>query len=100
MAPPERCVGSCRSIATPRRAHGPDRSLWRRSTPGSTGCRTLTESSHGRDLRYREVTDFGSLPMSPVMAGAVAIGLGGVEANPDDEPSWSVRPVSATVLHG
>lgn len=41
---------------------------------------TLTDWSYGRDLRYREVTDFGARPMSPVLAGAMAVGLGGVTA--------------------
>jgi short subunit dehydrogenase-like uncharacterized protein len=39
---------------------------------------TLTDWSYGRELRYREVTDFGSGPLSPVMAGGMAIGLGGL----------------------
>jgi short subunit dehydrogenase-like uncharacterized protein len=39
---------------------------------------TLSDWSYGRDLRYREVTDFGSGPMSPVMAGGMAVGLGGL----------------------
>ena len=41
---------------------------------------TLSGWSYGRDLRYREVTDFGSGPMSPVMAGGMALGLGGLVA--------------------
>jgi short subunit dehydrogenase-like uncharacterized protein len=39
---------------------------------------TLSDWSYGRDLRYREVTDFGSGHMSPVMAGGMAVGLGGL----------------------
>ncbi|GAB3069730.1 trans-acting enoyl reductase family protein [Intrasporangium mesophilum] len=39
---------------------------------------TLSDWSYGRGLRYREVTDFGTGPMSPVMAAGMAIGLGGV----------------------
>ncbi len=38
---------------------------------------TLTDWSYGRDLRYREVVDFGSGPLSPVLAGGMAIGLTG-----------------------
>ncbi|MEO7447242.1 MAG: saccharopine dehydrogenase NADP-binding domain-containing protein [Humibacillus sp.] len=38
----------------------------------------LSDWSYGRDLRYREVTDFGSSPLSPVLAGGMAVGLGGV----------------------
>jgi len=41
---------------------------------------TLSDWSYGRELRYREVTDFGSGPMSPVMAGGMAVGLGGAVA--------------------
>ena len=41
---------------------------------------TLTDWSYGRELRYREVTDFGSGPMSPVHGGGMAVGLGGVVA--------------------
>lgn len=39
---------------------------------------TLSDWSYGRELRYREVTDFGRGPMSPVMAAGMAIGLGGL----------------------
>jgi len=39
---------------------------------------TLSSWSYGRELRYREVTDFGTGPLSPVMAAGMAIGLGGV----------------------
>ncbi|MDV3221538.1 saccharopine dehydrogenase family protein [Intrasporangium sp.] len=38
---------------------------------------TLTDWSYGRDFRYREVVDFGSGPLSPVLAGGMAIGLTG-----------------------
>jgi len=51
---------------------------------------TLTDWSYGRDLRYREVTDFGSGPMSPVMAGGMAIGLGGVVTGLSYAPSRAV----------
>ena len=37
---------------------------------------TLSDWSYGRDFRYREATDFGSGPMSPLLAGGMAIGLG------------------------
>lgn len=37
---------------------------------------TLTDWSYGRSLRYREVSDFGSGPASPILAGGMAIGLG------------------------
>jgi short subunit dehydrogenase-like uncharacterized protein len=39
---------------------------------------TLSDWSYGRELRYREVTDFGSSPVSPLLAGGMALGLGGV----------------------
>lgn len=39
---------------------------------------TLTDWSYGRDFRYREVADFGSSPISPVMAGGMALGMAGV----------------------
>ena len=39
---------------------------------------TLSGWSYGRGFRYREATDFGSGPMSPLLAGGMAIGLGGV----------------------
>ncbi len=41
---------------------------------------TLTEWSYGRDFRYREQTDFGSSPVSPLLAGTMAVGLGGAVA--------------------
>src|SRR3954469_17764940 len=51
---------------------------------------TLTDWSYGRDLRYREVTDFGSGPMSPVLAAGMAVGLGGVVAGLSFAPSRAV----------
>jgi short subunit dehydrogenase-like uncharacterized protein len=39
---------------------------------------TLSDWSYGRAFRYREATDFGSGPMSPLLAGGMAVGLGGV----------------------
>ena len=51
---------------------------------------TLTDWSYGRDLRYREVVDFGSGPMSPVMAGGMAVGLGGVVAGLSWAPTRAV----------
>ena len=41
---------------------------------------TLTDWSYGREFRYREVTDFGSSPLSPLKAVGMAIGLGAVLA--------------------
>ena len=41
---------------------------------------TLTDWSYGREFRYREVTDFGSSPVSPIMAGGMAVGLGATVA--------------------
>ncbi|MDN5794141.1 MAG: saccharopine dehydrogenase NADP-binding domain-containing protein [Intrasporangium sp.] len=41
---------------------------------------TLTDWSYGRDFRYREVVDFGSGPLSPLLAAGMAVGLGGVLA--------------------
>jgi short subunit dehydrogenase-like uncharacterized protein len=38
----------------------------------------LTDWSYGRQFRYREVTDFGSSPVSPIMAMGMALGLGGM----------------------
>jgi short subunit dehydrogenase-like uncharacterized protein len=38
----------------------------------------LTDWSYGRELRYREVTDFGSSAVSPVLAVGMALGLGGM----------------------
>jgi short subunit dehydrogenase-like uncharacterized protein len=37
---------------------------------------TLTDWSYGRTLRYREVVDFGRSPVSPLLAGGMAVGLG------------------------
>ena len=51
---------------------------------------TLTDWSYGRDLRYREATDFRSGPMSPVMAGGMAVGLGGVVAGMAYRPTRAV----------
>ena len=41
---------------------------------------TLTDWSYGREFRYREVTDFGSSPLSALKACGMAIGLGAVLA--------------------
>ncbi|MCU1537836.1 MAG: Saccharopine dehydrogenase L-glutamate-forming [Humibacillus sp.] len=38
----------------------------------------LSDWAYGRDFRYREVTDFGSSLLSPVLAGGTAVGLGAV----------------------
>jgi short subunit dehydrogenase-like uncharacterized protein len=51
---------------------------------------TLTDWSYGRELRYREVTDFGSGPMSPVLAGGMAIGLVGLTTGLAYAPSRAV----------
>lgn len=51
---------------------------------------TLSDWSYGRDLRYREATDFGSGPMSPVLAGGMAVGLGGVVAGMAFRPTRAV----------
>ena len=51
---------------------------------------TLSDWSYGRELRYREVTDFGSGPMSPLMASGMAIGLGGVVAGLSFTPTRAV----------
>jgi short subunit dehydrogenase-like uncharacterized protein len=51
---------------------------------------TLTDWSYGRDLRYREVTDFGSGPMSPVIACGMAIGLGGLSVGLAYRPTRAV----------
>ncbi|WP_374968881.1 saccharopine dehydrogenase family protein [Terrabacter sp. BE26] len=50
----------------------------------------LSEWSYGRGLRYREVTDFGSGPMSPVMAGGMAVGLGGAVAGLSFSPTRAI----------
>ncbi|WP_347350189.1 saccharopine dehydrogenase NADP-binding domain-containing protein [Intrasporangium sp.] len=48
---------------------------------------TLTDWSYGRDLRYREVVDFGSGPAAPLLATGLAVGLGvalaGLSHGPD-----------------
>src|SRR6478672_3085168 len=54
---------------------------------------TLTDWSYGRELRYREATDFGSGPMSPVLAGGMAVGLGGVLGG------LALRPTRAVLDH-
>ncbi|MEO6999722.1 MAG: saccharopine dehydrogenase NADP-binding domain-containing protein [Terracoccus sp.] len=41
---------------------------------------TLTDWSYGREFRYREVTDFGRSPVSPLVAGGMAIGMGAAVA--------------------
>lgn len=41
---------------------------------------TLTDWSYGREFRYREVTDFGRSPVSPIIAGGMAVGLGATVA--------------------
>ncbi|MER7070123.1 saccharopine dehydrogenase NADP-binding domain-containing protein [Terrabacter sp. NPDC000476] len=51
---------------------------------------SLTHWSYGRGLRYREVTDFGSGPMSPLLAGGMAVGLGGVLAGLSFAPTRAV----------
>lgn len=48
---------------------------------------TLTDWSYGRDFRYREQTDFGSSPVSPLMAGTMAVGLGGAVAGLSFKPT-------------
>jgi short subunit dehydrogenase-like uncharacterized protein len=48
---------------------------------------TLTGWSYGRDFRYREQTDFGSSPVSPLMAGTMAVGLGGTVAGLSFKPT-------------
>ncbi|NUO92785.1 MAG: enoyl-ACP reductase [Dermatophilaceae bacterium] len=51
---------------------------------------TLSDWSYGRELRYREVVDFGSSPMSPLMATGMAVGLGGVVAGLSFTPTRAV----------
>ncbi|OFE17774.1 enoyl-ACP reductase [Humibacillus sp. DSM 29435] len=51
---------------------------------------TLTDWSYGRDFRYREVTDFGSSPVSPLMAGGMAVGLGAAVAGLAYRPTRAV----------
>lgn len=48
---------------------------------------TLTDWSYGRDFRYREQTDFGSSPVSPLMAATMAVGLGGTAAGLSFKPT-------------
>ncbi len=48
---------------------------------------TLTNWSYGRTFRYREVTDFGSQPLSSLKAGGMAIGLGAVLAGLSFRPT-------------
>jgi short subunit dehydrogenase-like uncharacterized protein len=48
---------------------------------------TLTDWSYGRGFRYREQTDFGSSPVSPLLAGTMAVGLGGVAAGLSWKPT-------------
>lgn len=50
----------------------------------------LTEWSYGREFRYREVTDFGSSPISPVMAAGMAVGLAGMVGGLSWGPTRSV----------
>jgi short subunit dehydrogenase-like uncharacterized protein len=51
---------------------------------------TLTDWAYGRDFRYREVVDFGSGPLSPVLASGMAIGLTGGLAGLSWGPSRAV----------
>ena len=51
---------------------------------------TLTDWSYGREFRYREVTDFGASPVSPLMAGGMAIGLGAAVAGLAYRPTRAV----------
>ncbi|MFM6849078.1 MAG: saccharopine dehydrogenase family protein [Terrabacter sp.] len=51
---------------------------------------TLSDWSYGRELRYREVIDFGAGPLSPLMASGMAIGLGGVVAGLSFTPTRAV----------
>ncbi len=48
---------------------------------------TLTDWSYGRGFRYREQPDFGSSPVSPLLAGAMAVGLGGTVAGLSWKPT-------------
>lgn len=50
----------------------------------------LTDWSYGRQFRYREVMDFGSSPVSPVMAAGLALGLGGALAGLSWSPTRAV----------
>ena len=51
---------------------------------------SLSDWSYGRDFRYREVTDFGSGPLSPLLAGGMALGLGGVATGLAYSPTRAV----------
>ena len=51
---------------------------------------TLTGWSYGRGFRYREQTDFGSSPVSPLLAGTMAVGLGGAAAGLSWKPTRMV----------
>lgn len=51
---------------------------------------TLTDWSYGRGFRYREQTDFGSSAVSPLLAGAMAVGLGGTVAGLAFKPTRAV----------
>ena len=85
------CAGSCRSTGTRPRAGGPGPFVMASfNTRIVRLSNTLTDWSYGRDLRYREATDFGSGPMSPVMAGGMAVGLGGVVAGMAYRPTRAV----------
>lgn len=51
---------------------------------------TLTDWSYGRDFRYREQTDFGSSPVSPLMGATMAVGLGGTAAGLSFKPTRTI----------
>lgn len=51
---------------------------------------TLTDWSYGREFRYREVTDFGSSPVSPILAAGMAIGMTGAVAGLSFGPTRAV----------
>ncbi len=51
---------------------------------------TLTDWSYGRGFRYREVTDFGSSPVSPLLASGMAVGMTGVVAGLSFAPTRAV----------
>jgi short subunit dehydrogenase-like uncharacterized protein len=51
---------------------------------------TLSDWSYGRTLDYREVTDFGSGPVAPVLAAGTALGLGALGAGLSWGPSRAV----------
>lgn len=50
----------------------------------------LSDWSYGRQLRYREVTDFGAGPVSPLLALGMAVGVGGVVAGLSFRPTRAV----------